>query len=83
MRNTEIYFEITTPLGIKIRTTKQYWDYLINIKQEYFKSEDEIITTPFTFVATADTILLSGAAPVFVDIDPYTYNINYYITCCT
>jgi len=45
-------------------------------RREYFKSEDEIITTPFTFVATADTILLSGATPVFIDIDPYTYNIN-------
>ncbi|GAH27569.1 unnamed protein product, partial [marine sediment metagenome] len=44
--------------------------------REYFKPEDEIITTPFTFVATADTILLSGATPVFIDIDPYTYNIN-------
>ncbi len=44
--------------------------------REHFKSEDEIITTPFTFVATADTILLSGATPVFIDIDPYTYNIN-------
>jgi len=44
--------------------------------REYFKPEDEIITTPFTFVATADTILLSGATSVFIDIDPYTYNIN-------
>jgi len=44
--------------------------------REHFKAEDEIITTPFTFVATADTILLSGATPVFIDIDPYTYNIN-------
>jgi len=44
-------------------------------RREYFEPEDEIITTPFTFVATGDTILLSGATPVFVDIDPYTYNI--------
>lgn len=37
---------------------------------------DEVITTPFTFVATADTILLTGATPVFVDIDPKTFNMD-------
>ncbi|MCK4846039.1 MAG: DegT/DnrJ/EryC1/StrS family aminotransferase [Deltaproteobacteria bacterium] len=37
---------------------------------------DEVITTPFTFVATADTILLTGATPVFVDVDPKTFNMD-------
>ncbi|HQN18962.1 MAG TPA: aminotransferase class I/II-fold pyridoxal phosphate-dependent enzyme, partial [Syntrophobacteraceae bacterium] len=37
---------------------------------------DAIFTTPFTFIATAEVIQLIGATPVFVDIDPETYNIN-------
>jgi len=40
------------------------------------KPKDEVITTPFTFIATVTSIMMTGAVPVFADIDPVTLNLD-------
>ena len=49
---------------------------LISLLAQGISSGDKIITTPFTYIATAEVIKLIGATPVFVDIDSKTFNID-------
>ena len=49
---------------------------LLSLRALNVGPSDEVITTPFTFIATAEVIAILGAKPVFCDIDPKTFNIN-------
>jgi len=50
----------------------------VAVKATGLKEGDKVITTPFTFIASCNSLLYSGIEPVFVDIDPVTYNIDSY-----
>ncbi len=48
----------------------------ISLMEAGIKAGDEVILPSFTFVATAEVVVMAGAKPVFVDIDPETYNVS-------
>src|SRR5438552_16832391 len=49
---------------------------LLRLKVLQLRPGDEVITTPFTFFATAGTVHNAGGTPVFVDIEPDTFNLD-------
>lgn len=70
--------EISEYLGVKhsISVGNGTDSLVISLKALGIEEGDEVITTPFTFFATAESISFVGATPVFVDVDLDTYNID-------
>ncbi len=75
---TELEAEIGAFLGVKhaIALNSGTDALVIGLRALGLKPGDEVITTPFSFFATAEAISILGGQPIFVDIDPRTFNID-------
>ncbi len=74
----ELELELAKYVGVKHSITASSGTHTLEIALRALGigPGDEVVTVPFTWISTAEVIALVGARPVFVDIEPDTYNIN-------
>jgi dTDP-4-amino-4,6-dideoxygalactose transaminase len=72
----ELELALTDYLGVKFISLYSNATIALMSAIKFFNITDEIITTPFSFVATSHAILWNNATPIFVDIDPITCNLD-------
>ena len=63
-------------LGVKHLILVANGSLALQVAYKVLELKNEVITTPFSFVATSSTLVWEGLTPVFADIDPETFNIN-------
>ena len=76
--NKQFEYEFSKYLGIENAVTVNSGTAALHLSLEVLgiKNGDEVITTPFTFAATSNVIVVQNAKPVFVDIESETFNID-------
>ena len=67
-----LYHNVSSAVGLASGTDALH----LSLNALGIRDGDEVITTPFTFIASAESIVYDGAKPVFVDIDKHTLNID-------
>ncbi|RBP51499.1 DegT/DnrJ/EryC1/StrS family aminotransferase [Arenicella xantha] len=74
----ELESKLATHVGVKhaLACSSGTDALVLPLMTKHLKRTDAIFTSPFTFFASAEAISLAGATPVFVDIDPKTYNLD-------
>lgn len=72
----ELERRLATYLGVKNLILVANGSLALQVAYKALNLTGEVITTPFSFAATTNTLIWEGLSPIFADIDPYSFNLN-------